>query len=82
MADARDVSLLQIYQTCSVPHPHPDISFDRGDGLGRVIATEAGDWLLIFISTDVQNEYSYICTLPQPFHNVRRKITVFFSSKV
>jgi hypothetical protein len=57
---------------------HPDISFGTGGGLGRFIATEAGGWLLIVISTDVQNEYSYICTLPQPIHSGRREITIFF----
>jgi len=35
---------------------HPDISLGTIGRLGRVTATEAGDWLLIVISTDVQNE--------------------------
>jgi hypothetical protein len=76
MVEERDFFLLQNTRRALWP-THPDISLGMSVGLGRVIATEAGGWLLIVINTDVQNEYSYICTMPQPFHSVRRKITVF-----
>jgi len=35
---------------------NPDISLGKSGRLGGVTATEAGGWLLIVISTDVQNE--------------------------